>query len=114
MPVSVNVTETAVPIGAAGTSQQVRNVNATVLINGVPTPVIMQVVLMADAQGNLLDLNITKRQDIELQLLADIRKELMILNDLFVLHLVAVAPLNPVIDLDKEYRRDPSYDYPGI
>ena len=107
-------TSAAVPIGAAGTSQQVNNLVATVLVNGVATQVLMQVVSLSDTQGNILDMNITKRQDVELQLLADIRRELTILNDLFVLHLAAVAPLNPPIDLDKEYRRDPSYDYSGI
>ena len=114
MSVSVQVSESAVPIGAAGTSQQVRNLIATVLINGVATPVMMQVISMSDQNGNLLDMGITRRQDIELQILADLRREVMIQNELMTQLLSVLAPNTPTIDLNKEYRSDPSYDYLGI
>ena len=111
MAVSVNVSESPVAIGPIGTSQQVRNLTATVLVNGVLTNVLMQVVGLSDQNGNLIDMNITKRQDIELQLLVDIRRELLIQNEM-IAQMLSGAPLFvPPIDLDKEYRRDPAFDY---
>ena len=114
MAVSVNTVETGVPIGPIGTTQQVRNVTATVLINGVATPVLMQVVSLADQNGNLIDINSTKRQDVELQLLVEIRRELMIQNELLSQWMAMTFPNVPGVSLDQEYRRDPVYDYPGI
>ena len=113
MSASVNVAETAVPIGAAGTSQQVRNVVGSVMINGVLTPVLMQVVLLSDQNANILDMNLARRLDVMNQLLVDIRKEMMISNELMAISLGQPAT-NPItIDLDKEYRLDSSYDYPN-
>jgi hypothetical protein len=116
MPVNVNKIESAVPIGAAGTSQQVRNIQATVLINGVPTPVLMQVVALADQYGNPVSYDEQMLYPLHIQLLADIRRELMIQNDLIAIELANMPLLAPgvapaaVVDLDKEYRADGSYD----
>ena len=116
MPVSVNKIESAVPIGAAGTSQQVRNIQATVLINGIATPVLMQVVSISDQYGNQVSYDEQTLYPIHLQLLADIRRELMLQNELIAIEL-ANMPLLPagaasaaVVDLDREYRSDPSYN----
>ena len=112
-------TETAIPVGVS-TDKQVRNLVVTAVINGVPTPVMMQVVSIADSQGNILDLGITKKQDVNLQLLGDIRKEMMIQNELLVQLLTTTqvpggsGAFTPTIDLEKEYRQDRSYDFPGI
>ena len=116
MSANVNKVESAVPIGAAGTSQQVRNIQATVLINGVPTPVLMQVVSISDQYGNPLSYDEQTLYPIHIQLLADIRRELMIQNDLIAIELANMPLLSQDtasaarIDLDKEYRSDPSYD----
>jgi len=116
MPVSVNKIESAVPIGAAGTNQQVRNIQATILINGVQTPVLMQVVSLADQYGNPVIYDESATRSVQGQLLADIRRELMIQNELLAIQLAntpllasGVAPAAR-IDLDAEYRSDRSYD----
>ena len=116
MPVNTNKVESAVPIGAAGTTQQVRNIQATVQINGVATPVLMQVVSVADQYGNPISYDEQTLYTLHIQLLADIRRELMIQNDLTAIWL-ANTPLLPtgvapalLADLDKEYRADKSYD----
>ena len=106
--------ETAVPVGASGTNQQVRNLIATVLINGVATQVMMQVVSLADQNGNLLDMNLGARMDSQLQLLADIRRELLIQSDLMAQMLSNAAPFPPPPDLEKEYRQDPYYSNPPV
>ena len=116
MPVNVNKVESAVPIGAAGTSQQVRNIQATVLINGVATPVLMQVVSISDQYGNPVSYDEQTLYPIHLQLLADIRRELMIQNEMVAIQLANMpllqqgVPAAAVIDLNAEYRSDPSYD----
>ena len=114
MSASVNVTENAVPVGTAGTNQQVRNLNATVLINGVATPVIMQVVVLADANGNIVDMNLAKRLDGIYALLKDMRMEMMILNEIQTQWFSATFPNRPEIQIDEEYRSDPMYDIPNI
>ena len=107
--------EVGVPIGPVGTTQQVRNITANVLINGVLTPVLMQVVGLADPNtGNLLDMNIAKRLDQCCLIFQDIRKELLIQNEMLAMMLAQTPPVSPVIDLDKEYRNNPQYDFPGI
>ena len=116
MPVSVNKIEAAVPIGAAGTSQQVRNIQATILINGVATPVLMQVVSIADQYGNPVSYDEQALYPLHIQLLADLRREWMILNELITILLANTPLLGPgvtpaaVIDIDKEYRSDGCYD----
>jgi hypothetical protein len=117
MPVNVNKIESAVPIGPAGTTQQVRNIQATVLINGVPTPVLMQVVSISDQFGNPVSYDEQTLYPLHIQLLADMRRETMILNELVSMLLAntpaiqpGVAPAVPQIDLDREYRSDPSYN----
>lgn len=116
MPVNVNKIEAAVPIGAAGTTQQVRNIQATITINGVATPVLMQVVAIADQGGNPVSYDESILYPMHIQLLADIRRELMIQNELFLMQLANIPALSPgtpgipTVDLDKEYRSDPSYD----
>ena len=117
MPVSVQKIESAVPIGAAGTNQQVRNIQATVTINGVPTPVLMQVVAIADQYGNPVGYDEAVGRAVQGQLLADIRRELMIQNELLAMWIAntpaliqGVTPIVPSIDVDKEYRSDPVYD----
>jgi hypothetical protein len=116
MPVSVNKVESAVPIGAAGTSQQVRNIQVTTLINGVPTTVLMQVIALADQYGNPVSYDEGTLYPLHIQLLADIRRELMISNELWQIELSNLpmlpqgTPAAAQIDLDREYRSDPAYD----
>ena len=116
MPVSVNKIESAVPIGAAGTTQQVRNINATVLINGVPTPVLMQVISIADQYGNPVSYDEQVLYPLHIQLLTDLRREWMIQNELIAILLANTPALAPGavaaanIDLDAEYRFDRSFD----
>ena len=117
MPVNINKVESAVPIGPSGTTQQVRNIQVTAIINGVPTPVLMQVVSIADQFGNPISYDESILYPLHIQLLADIRRELMIQNELTAIWLAntpalppGAAPALPQIDLDKEYRSDPSYD----
>ena len=107
--------EAAVPVGASGTNQQVRNLIATVLLNGVATQVMMQVVSLADQNGNLIDMNLATRLDVHSQLLADIRTELRIQTE-FLTQIFSsnTVPPNPLPDLDKEYRADPYYSNPPV
>ena len=102
----MQATETAVPLGTQTGGQQVRNLLVTTLINGVPTPVLMQVIAIADISGNLLDLGLASRSDLHNQLLVEMRRELMIQNELL------VQGLGLSIDLDREYRNDRIYDVP--
>ena len=116
MAVNINKVESAVPIGPSGTTQQVRNIQATVLINGVATPVLMQVVSVADQNGNPISYDEQTLYPLHIQLLADIRRELMIANELWAIELanLPALPSNQtaaaVIDVDREYRADQSYD----
>ena len=112
MPVSVNVSETAVPVGAAGTAQQVRNIIATVLINGVATPVMMQVVALADQNGAVIDMALGARLDAHTALLMDIRRESMIQTCLLAQLLNATNPLLPQIDVNSEYRANSDFNLP--
>jgi len=101
--------EKGVAIGSASTSGQVRNVIATVMINGVATDVLMQVVALADQTGNLLDMNLAERLDSIISLLADIRRESLINNELWSQFVGMQFPNVPAPRLEDEYRKDPAY-----
>jgi len=68
---------------ASGGNQAARMFQITTLVNGVPTVVSMPVVAIANAGGTVVDLNLANDLSIVIQLLADIRKELMIFNNFF-------------------------------
>lgn len=108
MPANV-VTEQGVAIGSASAGGQVRNITATVMVGGVATTVLMQIVAMADQSGNLLDMNIAARLDTVIALLADIRRESTINNELWSQHMGLQFPNQPAPRLDEEYRRDPAF-----
>ena len=96
--------ESSVPLGTSTGGQAVRNLLVTTLINGVATPVLMQVIAISDQQGNMLDL---PRESPLLQVLADIRRELMITNDLYAEEFSRTFDIN--IDIEKDYRGDKLY-----
>lgn len=107
--------EQGVSIGSASTSGQVRNVIASVMINGVAQNVLMQVVAISDQNGNLLDMNLAKRLDSVIALLADIRRESIINNEIWATFMGAQFPNQPVPRIDEEYRKDPAYtDVPSV
>ena len=93
--------ESSVALGTAVGGQQVRNLLVTTLINNIPTQVLMQVIALADQEGNLLKL---APWDAPLEILMDIRREMMINNELLVLG------LNLTVDIEKEYRQDKAFD----
>lgn len=101
--------EQGVSIGSASTSGQVRNVVASSTISGAAASTLMQVVTLADQSGNLLDLSIAKRLDSIIGLLADIRREQMIENELWAQYFGLQFPNSPAPRLDEEYRKDPAY-----
>lgn len=103
------VTEQGVSVGSAATSGQVRNVIATVMIGGVATPVLMQVVALADQNGNLLDMGLAQRLDDVIELLADIRRESMINNEIWSQFMGLQFPSVPAPRIDDEYRKDPAF-----
>ena len=107
--------ETAVPVGNAGSDQQVRNLIATVLVGGKAQTVMMQVVSLADQNGNLLDMDLARRMDSQLQLLSDMRTEMRIQTDLLSQIFASNSvPPNPLPDIDREYRADPYYSQPTV
>jgi hypothetical protein len=98
--------ETAVTINAIQATQQIRNLAViTRNADGSLSSKLEQVVAIADENGILLDLSLAPRLDIHMQLLTDIRKELMIQNELLVSLLGNGTPIN----LDKEYRDSRDY-----
>lgn len=101
--------ESSVPISGVGTVQLVRNLLVTTQnTDGTLSAKLEQVVAIADSNGNLIDLNLAPIENVQTQLMVDIRKELMIQNELLVLLLTSGAP----IDLEKEYRNDKIYQNP--
>ena len=96
--------ETTVPLGTSTGGQAIRNLLVKTYVNGVATDVLMQVVSISDQQGNLLDL---PRESLLINLLSDIRRELMIANDLAAERFARTFDIN--LDVDKEYRDDPAY-----
>jgi hypothetical protein len=99
--------EAPVTISATQGSAQVRELVVTLLVNNVPTPVVMQVVSLANADGTLLDMNllVTQRQIIDL--LSEVLRETKIQNELL------VQGFNVNIDLEAEYRADPMFGSAG-
>ena len=93
--------ESAVALGTTVGGQQVRNLLVTTLINNIPTQVLMQVIALADQDGNLLKVS---SRDAQLDVLMDIRREMIINNELLVLG------LNLTVDIEKEYRQDKAFD----
>lgn len=93
--------ESAVAITGAGAAQSVRNLAVTTRnADGTLTTKIQQVVSVADSDGSLLDVSVVSvLKDIFL-ILRDIRREILIQNE------ILVNGLNLKVDLDKEYRRD--------
>ena len=114
MGANVNVAENAVPIGAAGTNQQVRNLTTNVLVGGVLTPVLMQVVASADRNGNILDSDLAKLLSAQYELLGQVLRELRIQNELTAQWFALSFPNLPPIQLDAEYRNDPAYATPLV
>ena len=97
--------ESSVSLGQPTGAPLVRNLLVTTMINGVPTQVMMQVVSIADQQGALIDL---PRENPLLQVLLDIRRELMIANELTADDLARTHDLS--VNIEKEYRHDPAYN----
>ena len=113
-------TEAVVPVGTAD-NKQIRNVVTQTQVGGAaPAPALQQVITLADANGNLLDLALSTREDVMVGLLAEIKRELMIQNELLATWMTATAaPVPgslylPPIDLDKEYRTAREYDTPNV
>ena len=110
MAANVNVAESAVAVGAAGTNQQVRNLITNVLVNGVLTPVIMQVTVAADRNGNLLDMDIGRKLDAIYNLLGLLYREARIANELAANRQQLSFPTVPAPRVEEEYRNGGSLD----
>lgn len=96
-------TEAPISLGTTVGGPTVRNLMITALVNGVLTPVLMQVVSMANADGTLIDMSLGPRIDVMTVALQELLREQLITNDLL------AQGLNISVDLEKEYRADRRY-----
>ena len=96
--------ESSVAISGIEPTSRIRNLLVTTLVNNVPTPVLMQVVSIANESGKLIDLDSGSRLDTLIAISLDVRRELLIQNELL------IQGLGLDIDLEKEYRNDPEYN----